>query len=173
MGLASQTVCPLCFRTAARLRGSLAYGVNLSSSALSWSSADPNRGQEREAGTLQGASQAPLSSCGSGLRIWVERISSTSKFLTPPSPPSSLGTAPSPCIWRVSVSGGCTRTRGEGHVHLGVRSDLRGVLALCAEGLVTKAEEGCFDCSPTCKCQAEILLQSLNATFRRVYCFPP
>ena len=44
---------------------------------------------------------------------------------------------------------------------------------LCAERGVTKAQEGCSNCSLTCKCQAEIVSQFLNATFRRVYRAPP
>lgn len=80
---------------------------------------------------------------------------------------------PHPHVWQLFRSRARTCTLGEGLPCQEVKSGFKDVLALCAEGCVTKAWEGCFDCSLTCKCQAEILLQFLNATFRRVYCFPP
>lgn len=65
--------------------------------------------------------------------------------------------------------GGCVLTLEGGLDRQGVRQPFASLSRTPHDKVMGRGLDG----SPACKCQAEILLQFLNATFRRVYCFPP
>ena len=130
---------------------------------LGVSNINPGTEQElkRELGTWEGVSRVALNGCGAGL--WIGGNVSFSWLC--PQLWSPEGTRSHTGHW--SRSGGCPTDDPKGSPG-GLEPWPRGLGSLS-----WRHRGGCSDCSPTCKCQAEILLQFLNATFPRVYCFPP